>query len=199
MSNVRTFRRALRPILLLSALLCVLLVLLLKEHIGRQVYPRHYTDYVTQYAEQYGVPEHIVYAVIRTESDFDEQAVSSVGAVGLMQITPETFRWLTSYHLKENLNPVMCYDAKTNIRYGVYYLSLLYERYDSWTAALAAYNAGPGRVDQWLQEAHLVDPDGNLIPERIPFRETRDYVRAVEQAGAMYEQLYAPHSQSSKK
>ena len=199
MSNTRSSRRTLRPILLLVALLCVLLVLLLKEHIERQVYPRHYTDYVSQYAEQYGVPEHIVYAVIRTESNFDARAVSSAGAVGLMQITPDTFRWLTGYHLKENLSTVMCYDAKTNIRYGVYYLSFLYERYDNWTAALAAYNAGPGRVDQWLQEADLVDAGGHLIPERIPFRETRDYVHAVEQAGAMYEQLYNTHSENSKK
>ena len=176
---------------ILLVLIAILLVLLVKDQLQRRMYPIHYTEYVSESCERYGVPESIVYAVIRTESSFEPHAVSSAGAIGLMQITPDTFAWLTSYHLRENLSPLMCYDARTNIRYGVYYLSFLYERYGGWAEALAAYNAGPGRVDQWLKDKTLVDENGALIVSRIPYQETRDYVTAVLQTGEIYGHLYS--------
>ena len=179
-----------RALLLLAALGCLLVALLCKEQWERRLYPLDYAEHVSQYADKYGVDEHIIYAVIKTESDFDSSAVSRAGAIGLMQITPDTFRWLTDYHLKEELDPSACYDAKTNIRYGVYYLSFLYERYEDWTAVWAAYNAGPGRVDQWLLDASLTDADGALMPSRIPFGETRAYVQRVRRTTEIYKLLY---------
>lgn len=171
-------------------LLALLIALLSWRYVEKQIYPRHYTDYVTRYAEAYDVPENLIYAVIRTESDFDRDAVSSVGAVGLMQLMPETFEWLRDYQLRETLELGMRADPETNVRYGVYYLRFLYDRYGTWLEACAAYNAGPGRVDAWLDDASLVDVFGHLEARSIPFDETRAYVMAIERSYAAYDRLY---------
>ena len=132
----------------------------------------------------------MIYAVIRTESNFDSNAVSAVGAIGLMQLMPDTFTWISNDLLGERLAPAMAYDAETNIRYGTFLLKRLYDRYGDWNAALAAYNAGPGRVDGWLKEAQYVDERGLLIPEQIPIGETRNYVDKVQQSAQAYTRLY---------
>ena len=103
-------------------------------------HPKDYSEYIEVYADAYAVPPHIVYAVIDVESDFDSAAVSKAGAVGLMQMMPSTFRWLTDDMLGESLADEMLYDPETNVRYGVYYLRRLYDRYGDWTTACAAYN-----------------------------------------------------------
>ena len=156
----------------------------------KQAYPEGYSEYVTVYAEKYGVPENLVYSVIRTESDFESGAISRVGAVGLMQIIPSTFKWLTNDILFEHLNEGMLFDPETNIRYGTYLLKRLYDRYGDWNEALAAYNAGPGRVDNWLKDAQYTDSSGLLIPEQIPIAETRNYVNKVQNTAQVYTRLY---------
>ncbi len=154
----------------------------------KNAYPCGYDTYVEAYAAQYGVPASVVYAVIKTESDFDSGAESDAGAVGLMQLMPDTFRWLTDEILFDHLEDGMRYDPETNIRYGVYYLSRLYDRYGDWTLVYAAYNAGTGRVDEWLADEAYADGDGGL--RKIPYKETRQYVRRVTDARDMYERLY---------
>lgn len=146
--------------------------------------PKEYVSYVEKYSERFGVPEEIVWAVIKTESGFDPSAVSDAGAVGLMQLTEPTFREISSQRLKEGLDPGMRYDPETNIRYGTYYLSYLHARYKSWDAALAAYNGGLGNVDKWMGD------DGKLTLDEIPFGETRNYVKKVNHAKNKYEDLY---------
>ena len=155
----------------------------------KSAYPQGYSEYVTVYAEAYGVPETLVYAVIRTESDFESGAVSSAGAIGLMQLMPSTFQWLTDDKLFEHLEDGMLYDPETNIRYGTYYLSLLYDRYGRWDLALAAYNGGLGNVDEWLEDDRYADGEGGL--KKIPFKETRQFLSRVTEAWEMYDKLYA--------
>ena len=154
----------------------------------KQAYPREYAEYVETYAEQYGVPETMIFAVIRTESGFDSGAVSHAGAVGLMQIMPDTFAWLTNEMLFDHLDEGMLYDPETNIKYGTYYLSRLYDRYGDWALALAAYNGGQGNVDEWLEDSAYADGEGGL--KEIPFRETRQYVKKALKARDVYERLY---------
>ena len=154
----------------------------------KSAYPRGYSEYVTIYAEKYGVPQTLVYAVIRTESDFESGAVSGAGAVGLMQLMPSTFKWLTDDMLFEHLESGMLYDPETNIRYGTYCLSYLYDRYGRWDLAIAAYNGGLGNVDEWLEDDRYADGEGGL--KRIPFKETRQFVSRVTEAWEMYERLY---------
>ena len=146
--------------------------------------PEEYTKSVNAYSNEFGVPKELIWAVIKTESGFDASAVSDAGAVGLMQLTEPTFNEISKQRLKEGLESGMRYDPDTNIRYGTYYLSYLYERYGNWDAALAAYNGGLGNVDEWIGE------DGKLTLDEIPFRETRNYVKKVNKSREKYEDLY---------
>ena len=142
---------------------------------------------VELYSEEYGVPEYIVYSVIRVESGFDESAVSSKGAIGLMQLTPSTFEWLLT-KTKETLSKEALYSPNVNIKYGTYYLRYLYVQFSDWDMALAAYNAGPGRVSSWLADDSLTDEDGKL--QIIPFEETKNYVKKVNDTIEVYKRLY---------
>ncbi len=156
--------------------------------VEKVIYPRDYATYVEAASERYGVPEELIYALVKTESDFDSGAVSHAGAVGLCQLMPETFLWLTDDILYEHLEPGMLYDPETNIRYGTAYLARLYDRYNDWSLALAAYNAGPGRVDEWLADPAYADGEGGLT--KIPFRETRQYIKKIDRTWEMYDTLY---------
>lgn len=191
MRGVISIRRRTRILLLILLLALVLAVAMVtRGHVDRQLYPRHYETYVHQYAHEYGVPEPLVYAVIRTESDFDRHAVSSAGAVGLMQMLPDTYVWLADYHLHEDADPSALTDAQTSIRFGVYYLRWLYDHYGSWMEACAAYNAGPGNVDSWLADSALTHEDGTLDADKIPFGQTYAYVAMVGSAYERYAELY---------
>lgn len=187
-------RRFLMILLIILSLIVVAICFLYAE---RQEYPKQYGTYVERYAEQYDFPPHLIYALIHTESGFDSGAQSAAGAVGLMQLTPSTFRWLSDSLLKEKLDDGMILDPETNIRYGCYYLNYLYRRYQDVATALAAYNAGPGRVDSWLNDPTLIDDSGALIPECIPFTETRRYVTAVLNTAQIYDRLYPNSTESA--
>ena len=153
----------------------------------RASHPRDYSDYVSKYSREYGVPEYIIYAVIKTESGFDSSAVSSDGAIGLMQIMPSTFEWLTDIN-DDDYQKGMLYDPETNIKYGTYYLSYLYGIYARWPTVYAAYNAGPSAVDGWLVDGKY-SKDGMSL-DYIPYEETRGYVASVEKASELYQRLY---------
>lgn len=155
----------------------------------KRMYPREYSEFVEKYSAEFGVPETVIYAVIKTESDFDANAVSpaSPPALGLMQLTEETYEWVAS-KLKESPSAFDIYDPSTNIRYGVWYLSYLYGRFENWDTAFAAYNAGPGNVSKWLDNSEY-STDGETL-SYIPFKETRNYVQKVNKAIEIYDRLY---------
>lgn len=163
----------------------------LYDHILKKIelnnYPQKYSEYVEKYAKEYGIPEYIVYSTIKVESNFDSSALSSKGAVGLMQITPDTFEWLQLF-LREKLDTGMLYDPQTNIKYGTYFLSFLFDEFGNWQTAHAAYNAGFSRVKGWLADEQYTDGNGNL--QNIPFKETREYIKKVADAESAYKKLY---------
>lgn len=134
-------------------------------------------------ANDFGVPLPMILAVIRTESDFDPYAISRVGACGLMQLMPETFRYLRDDVFGDSLTDRDIFLPAVNIRYGTYYLSYLYRRFGDWYTALAAYNAGEGRVSNWLTDVTL-SPNGRL--RSIPFPETAAYVQNTLKAYKTY-------------
>lgn len=135
-----------------------------------------YIDLILQAADEFSVPYPLIYAVIRAESDFRAGAISSVGATGLMQLMPETFRFVGEELLNEPTAPAKITDPAVNIRYGTAYLSYLLSRFPALTTALAAYNAGEKRVTEWLSDERLAR-DGTLL--QIPFQETENYVAKV--------------------
>lgn len=151
--------------------------------------PPEYQGFVKEYSEKYGVPENLVYAVMKTESNFVSSARSNAGAVGLMQIMPDTFKWLTYDCLRERLGEGMLYNPETNIKYGIYYLAMLYDMYGNWDTALAAYNAGPGNVDEWLNDPEYADEESNTL-KKIPYKETRNYIKKINKALDNYNELY---------
>ena len=128
--------------------------------------------FVRAAAAEFDVPDAMILAVIRAESDFYPHAVSDAGACGLMQLMPQTHSWICA-QLEDMFSQDGIFDPATNIRYGTYYLSYLYEKFGSWRVALAAYNAGEGRVTEWLADPSLAS-GGTL--RRIPYPETAAYV-----------------------
>jgi len=158
--------------------------------VEKRMFPRKYSELVEKYAAEYAVPETVVYAVIRAESSFEQYAISpsTPPALGLMQLTEETYEWVGEILLRENVSHADIYDPEVNIKYGTYLLSYLYRRFESWDTVYAAYNAGMNKVSGWLEDPEYSDGNGNLT--YIPFPETRTYVKRVAQYRKMYEKLY---------
>ncbi|MBR2432473.1 MAG: lytic transglycosylase domain-containing protein [Clostridia bacterium] len=160
--------------------------------IDRSVYPQEYSEIVSKYAAEYNVPEDVIYATIKVESNFDPEAISVAGARGLMQMLPSTFEWLTGEeHLSEHLTPNLLFDPEVNIRYGTYYLKYLYTKFDyNWNTASAAYNGGEGNVAKWLSDKNYSDGEGNLVSFPKEFGETKNYVKKIRHSRDMYLKLY---------
>ena len=153
-------------------------------------YAKKYEEYVEKYSAEFNVDENLVYSIIKAESDFDQYAISSQGAVGLMQIMPETFLHDIKDALKIDGGAEVLYDPDINIRAGIYYLSYLLECFGSSRTAVASYNAGIGNVSKWLKDGNITDFDGELMINEIPFFETRVYVKKVESYYKKYSELY---------
>ena len=128
---------------------------------------------VSAASAEFDVPAAMILAVARAESDFRADALSRAGAKGLMQLMPDTFAWLCE-ELEEPHAASKIEDPETNIRFGTYYLSYLFEKFGNWRVALAAYNAGEGHVAEWLKDPAL-SSGGTL--RRIPYPETAAYVK----------------------
>ena len=172
-------------LIILAAAALINLALQMRSFYTRVTHPLLYEEYIEKYSEQYSVPKEIVCAVINTESSFDSSALSEAGAMGLMQITKETFWWLLSKN-GEDISVDMLYDPETNIKYGTYFLSILYEEFGSWDTVYAAYNAGRSRVNSWLSDDE-VTKDGKLV--NIPYPETARYVKRVSGNVTEYRKL----------
>jgi soluble lytic murein transglycosylase len=141
------------------------------------LYPTPFTEEVEAAARATDLDAGLLYAVIRQESLFRADAVSSAGAHGLMQLRPGTAESLLRELGESPRGQADLLEAHTNIRLGAAELERLLERYDGQLAvALAAYNAGPNAVDRWLPAQAL---DADIWIENIPYNETRDYVRRV--------------------
>lgn len=141
------------------------------------VYPQAFPDLVRKEEAANNLPHGLVYAIMRQESAFKTTAVSRVGARGLMQLMPYTAKAIAG-EIKLELNPSEVKRPDVNIKLGAYYLAKLLKTFDgSLPLAVAAYNAGPGAVRSWL--LHNKGLEADLWVARIPYRETRHYVRRV--------------------
>ncbi len=150
------------------------------------LHPTEYDEYVYEYSEAYNIDPSLVFAVIKTESNFDPNAESRVGALGLMQIMPETFEWLQTYKNGEaTMGSDYLYEPKVNIEYGCIFLEFLLDKYSNEETAVAAYNAGFGAVDSWLVDENY-STDGQTLYD-IPYPETKSYVTKVMLAKNYYE------------
>lgn len=162
------------------------IVILFETLWAEKVYKIEFSEEVEKASEEFGVSVETIYAVIKTESNFKKDAISKVGAVGLMQLMPETFSWIAS-RLGEEMDESMISDPLVNIRYGTYYLSFLKERLDNEETVFAAYNAGYSRVKGWLSDSRY-SSDGKKL-DIIPYDETSEYVKRVLGAKKKYSDL----------
>lgn len=141
-------------------------------------FPQAYSEQFLHWGRLSGVDPYLLMAIARRESAYNPQALSPVGARGLMQLMPGTAAQVSQEIGLSDPGPYGVLDPELNIRLGSTYFRDKLKRYDgNRLAATAAYNAGPSRVDRWLEE-HGVEAF-DLFIERIPYRETRDYVQAV--------------------
>ncbi|MBR2353265.1 MAG: lytic transglycosylase domain-containing protein [Clostridia bacterium] len=187
---MKTFKRCLSVLLILILAISVGLIsnriwLAIEE----ATHPTPYRETVVRYSLEYGVPESIIYAVMKTESGFDPNALSRKEARGLMQMLEGTFEDVNGYlHEDHTFDDLIT--PEISIQYGVYYLRYLYDMFGNWRNVIAAYNGGLGRVKKWLSDPACSDENGNLIYIPDPFDETRSYVFKVERAADVYQKLY---------
>lgn len=144
---------------------------------------------VSQSATEFGLPETVLWAFIRNESNFQSDLVSADGSIGLMQLTPEQFAYVSTEILgEEEKSSDLLYAPTANLRYGAALVSSLYERYGVWENVYAAYFAGTDQVDLWMRDPTLLTPQGRL--SEIPDPQTASYVEKMIRAVEQYNQLY---------
>jgi soluble lytic murein transglycosylase len=170
----------------------------LPRALGERLYPVEYKAEIAAAAGRYDVDPYLVAAVVKAESGFEAGAVSSAGAVGLMQLMPDTADWIaTRPDWEGRVEPVLT-DPADNVALGTYYLAYLLERFGNDEAtALAAYNAGQGVVETWLNEASAGSgedggPAGSaaLRPDDVPFPETRGFIERVMRFRDLYRDVH---------
>lgn len=152
----------------------------------KSFYPIKYSEYVDKAAADYNLDRELIYGVIKTESNFDPNAESHVGAVGLMQMMPESFKWVQKLR-GTSLDDDELKKPSVNIDYGCYLLKYFLDHYGNEKCAVAAYNAG-FVVTKWLKDKNY-SSDGKML-DKIPYEETSKYVQKVEKAKSMYKKLY---------
>ena len=145
----------------------------------RILYPIAYTSQLVDAARENGLDPAFVAAVVRCESRFKPSAVSPVGAVGLMQIMPETGAWIAEQLAVVDFTTEKLCDPDINLRFGAWYLRWLLDRFGTRNDALMAYNAGPNRADEWLSGSGAVFP------------ETQGYVARVTRSLPVYRFYFA--------
>lgn len=180
-------RRA-HPVLILVLAVIVSLGLAFKP-VMRHLFPLKFMHHITQAAEQHGFEPLFIASIVKVESGFNERALSSKGARGLMQIMPETGAWVAQQMDWVEFDVEMLYNVEPNLSMGTWYLRELHRLFhDNEVAALAAYNAGQNRVRQWLDEGRWDGREETL--DDVPFGETRIYVRRVLATQEIFNWLY---------
>lgn len=155
----------------------------------RSTFELEHYDTVMGACEDFGMTPSLVYGIIRTESGFDERAHSVADARGLMQVTQTGLEWAQIRSDEfDDVTVDDLYDPAINIRCGVFLLSLLFEAFDSEQAVIAAYNAGIGNVENWLEDP-AYSHDGITL-HTVPYEETRNYIDRVTSSKGIYQNYY---------
>lgn len=164
----------------LAMLTTILLLIGFRTSLLKLIYPKEYEELIEEYSSIYEVEENLIYSIIKTESNFNKNAKSNKDALGLMQIIESTAKevalkndiQIDYTNITEELK-----NADINIQIGVIYICELIEMYECLELAVAAYNAGIGTVNNWIEKG-IIKSDGSDI-ENIPYKETNNYVRKI--------------------
>ena len=180
------------PKIILSCIF-IFLIYCLIMYILKLCYPIKYMENIINANQQdkTNIDPYLILSIIKTESGFNEKAVSGKNAKGLMQIKDETAKDVA----KDNQNTTSfnydLHDVDTNIKLGILYFDSLIKKYNgNYYLAICAYNAGMGNVDKWLNENIVSNNLSNAKDNNIPFKETKKYLVKVVKTYKMYKILY---------
>jgi soluble lytic murein transglycosylase len=152
------------------------------------LFPKPYWNDLKRSSAANGLDPYLVASLIRQESEFNPNAVSRANAVGLMQLLPKTGKLVAKEVKLKRYNASQLYTPAVNMELGTRYFKGMVDKFGSFEYALAAYNAGSDRVDEWLAQGKY--RDAQEFVESIPFTETREYVQAIMRNASVYKQLY---------
>lgn len=180
-----------KKIIIKSIILLVLIFLV--TSVGGVVlysmYPLDYKEYIDKYAKENNIDPYLIASVINVESRFNKEAISPKGAKGLMQIIPSTGSWAAEELKIEAYEDDDLFNPDTNIKIGSWYLKKLDKEFGgNQDLVLAAYNGGSGNVKKWLKNEEYSSDGVNL--EKIPFKETENYLKKVESNYEIYKKIY---------
>ena len=185
---IQTIRKNVKTLLIVIT--TILVIILIAVGINKQMikilYKKDYSQYVSKYSQEYKIDENLIYAIIKAESNFKVDAVSTSDAQGLMQLMYSTAEDVAK-KIEVKLNEDNIFEPDININLGTKYIADLLEKYEYIELALAAYNAGSGNVDKWIKNG-TIKSDGSDI-ENIPFKETNTYVRKILRDYEIYTHL----------
>jgi soluble lytic murein transglycosylase len=155
----------------------------------RAIYPLNFEEIIQAEADSLNVDPIVVAAIVRQESAYSPHVVSRAGARGLLQIMPATGRWWAGRLKIRDYDIDLLFHPEINVHMGAAYFADLLRRYEDFQLSLIAYNAGPTRARRWRERPeYAIDPE--IFVERIPFNETRNYVRGVQRQVRIYRHLY---------
>lgn len=169
-------------------LIFLILVVILIFIAAKMIYKIEYIDIINEECQKYNVDKYEILSIIKAESNFKSDAVSSKNAVGLMQITLKTANWCANELGMGEITEDDLLVPEINIKLGVFYYSYLLQRYEDMDTALAAYNAGMGKVDNWLDD-NKYSEDGKTI-NTTPYPETNRYMTKINNNLKIYKFLY---------
>ncbi len=159
------------------------------RYLWELAYPRAYAEHVETYTKKFTVPEELVWGIMRAETNYRRDAISPVGALGLMQVMPFTGHKVATLLGEKSFSAPLLLQPETSVKIGSRYLKRLMDRFENTIPLVAAgYNAGPHRVKNWLSSFGNLETDEFI--EHIPFLETRNYVKRVVSNAYIYSRLY---------
>lgn len=173
-------------IILLSVLIGIIYDSVWKG-IDRKSYPREYSEYVEVYSEKYGVPEYVIYGVIKYESNFDSGYRAEDGGVGLMGLSESEFDYLLRLEMA-SLDSDSRYGPETSIKYGSFLLAHLHAKFGSWDTVLAAKTVPVTEWEEWLRDSSCYDEEGVFV--NVPDPEAMERGEKIAEYVQKYREMY---------
>ena len=175
--------------LYLSIIISFIVIAFFMENYLEIIYPLKYEEYVYKYSCENYIDPYLTFAIIKAESGFQKMAHSNKNARGLMQITEGTAKWGAESLNIEKFEVEKLFNPEINIKIGTWYLNKLMNQFnDDIELVIAAYNGGSGNVSEWLKDSKLSFKGEKL--EKIPFKETEEFVKKVKKYYIGYKNLY---------
>lgn len=174
---------------IIIAIILIIFIIKPQNWFLKKLYKLEYSEYVYKYAQENEVDPYLIFAIIKAESNFKRNIRSNSGAIGLMQLMETTAVEVANEIKEEVAIKEALYNPEINIKIGVRYYAYLLKHYEGKQyLALAAYNAGMGKVDKWIKDG-IIQQDGSNL-ENIPYKETNNYVRKIIRNYRIYKDLY---------